>query len=129
MVSIIDLVDYVSDLLKPTKLTLFKYRNPNNQKGTFVVVNPLALVGRLDQNAVVNVNVYTDNLTIKQNNLNDQSQPNTKEIKRVLELVLPLIENNKWGDNILVNVQQSAPIYEETQTFINIRINYRKINY
>lgn len=129
MVDITELTDYIFTLVKKAGLTTYKYRFPNNQKGTFIVVTPLALVGRMDQSAVVNVNVYTDNLTLSLNGKNDQSQPNSSEIKRALNLVLPHIENNEWGNNTLVNIQQSTPIYEETQTFINLRINYRKLNY
>lgn len=129
MVDTLELVDYIFDLVKPSGLTIFKMRSPNNQKGTFVVINSVALVGRKDQSGVVNVNVYTDNLKLNIGGVNDQSQPNTTELKRALNLVLPLIEDNNWENNILVNLQQSNPIYEETQTFINIRINFRKINY
>lgn len=129
MVNITELTDYIYSLVRQANLTTFKYRSPNNQKGTFVVVNPLALVGRKDQSAVVNVNVYTDNLVLNINGVNDQSQPNAAELQRAIELVLPFIEDNNWGNNILVNIDRSTPIYEETQTFINLRINYRKINY
>lgn len=129
MVNITELTDYIYSLVRQANLTTFKYRSPNNQKGTFVVVNPLALVGRKDQNAVMNVNVYTDNLVLNINGVNDQSQPNAAELQRAIELVLPFIEDNNWGDNILVNIDRSTPIYEETQTFINLRINYRKLNY
>lgn len=129
MVDTLELIDYVFNLVKPSGLTIFKMRSPNNQKGTFVVINSVALVGRKDQSGVVNVNVYTDNLKLNIGGVNDLSQPNTAELKRALNLVLPLIEDNDWENNILVNLQQSNPIYEETQTFINIRINFRKINY
>ena len=129
MVDILELTDYIFNLVKPSGLTIFKMRSPNNQKGTFVVINSVALVGRKDQSGVVNVNVYTDNLKLNIGGVNDLSQPNTTELKRALNLVLPLIEDNDWENNILVNLQQSNPIYEETQTFINIRINFRKINY
>lgn len=129
MVDIIELTDYIFNLVKPSGLTIFKYRNTNNKKGTFVVVKPLALVGIQDQTAVVNVNVYADNLKLNIDGQNDQSQPNTAELKRALNLILPYIEDNDWGNNILVNIQQSTPIYEDTQTFINLRINYRQLNY
>ena len=129
MVDTLELIDYIFNLVKPSGLTIFKMRSPNNQKGTFVVINSVALVGRKDQSGVVNVNVYTDNLKLNMRGVNDLSQPNTTELKRALNLVLPLIEDNDWENNILVNLQQSNPIYEETQTFINIRINFRKINY
>lgn len=129
MVDTLELIDYIFNLVKPSGLTIFKMRSPNNQKGTFVVINSVALVGRKDQSGVVNVNVYTDNLKLNIGGVNDLSQPNTAELKRAINLVLPLIEDNNWENNILVNLQQSNPIYEETQTFINIRVNFRKINY
>lgn len=129
MVDTLELIDYIFNLVKPSGLTIFKMRSPNNQKGTFVVVNSVALVGRKDQNAVVNVNVYTDNLKLNIGGQNDQSQPNITELKRAVNLILPLVEDNIWKKNVLVNIQQSNPIYEETQTFINLRINYRQINY
>lgn len=129
MVNTSDLVDYIFNLVKPAGLTTFKYRQPDNQKGTFVVVAPLALVGTKDQTAVINVNVHTDNLKLNIGGTNDFSQPNAKELERAIELVLPFIEDNEWENNVLVNVQQSTPFYEGTQTFINIRINYRKLNY
>lgn len=129
MVDILELTDYIFNLVKNSGLKTFKMRSPNGQKGTFVVVNPLALVGRKDQTAVVNVNVYVDNLNLNIGGQNDQSQPNLTELSRVVNLVLPYIEDNNWENNILVNIERSSPIFEETQTFINLRINYRKINY
>lgn len=129
MVDTIELTDYIFNLIKPSGLQIFKGRFTDNKKGTFVVVNPLALVGRMDQNAVVNVNVYADNLKLNIDGKNDTSQPNYKELSRAVNLALPYIENNEWENNVLVNIQQSSPIYETDQTFINLRINYRKINY
>lgn len=129
MVDILELTDYIFNLVKPSGLTIFKMRSPNNQKGTFVVINSVALVGRKDQTAVVNVNVYADNLNLNLNGQNDQSQPNLTELSRAVNLVLPYIEDNNWENNILVNIERSSPIFEETQTFINLRINYRKLNY
>lgn len=129
MVDTLQLTDYIFSLVRQSGLTTFKLRSPNNQKGTFIVVNPLALVGRLNQEAVVNVNVYADNLKLNIGGKDDQSQPNLIELSRAINLVLPYIEDNDWKNNVLVNIERSQPIYEETQTFINIRINYRQINY
>lgn len=129
MVDTLQLTDYIFSLVRQSGLTTFKLRSPNNQKGTFVVINPLALVGRKNQEAVVNVNVYADNLKLNIGGQNDQSQPNLTELSRAINLVLPYIEDNNWKNNVLVNIERSQPIYEETQTFINIRINYRQINY
>lgn len=129
MVDTLQLTDYIFSLVRQSGLTTFKLRSPNNQKGTFIVVNPLALVGRLNQEAVVNVNVYADNLKLNIGGKDDQSQPNLTELSRAINLVLPYIEDNDWKNNVLVNIERSQPIYEETQTFINIRINYRQINY
>lgn len=129
MVDTLQLTDYIFSLVRQAGLTTFKLRSPNNQKGTFIVVNPLALVGRLNQEAVVNVNVYADNLKLNIGGKDDQSQPNLTELSRAINLLLPYIEDNDWKNNVLVNIERSQPIYEETQTFINIRINYRQINY
>lgn len=129
MVDTLQLTDYIFSLVRQAGLTTFKLRSPNNQKGTFIVVNPLALVGRLNQEAIVNVNVYADNLKLNIGGKDDQSQPNLTELSRAINLVLPYIEDNDWKNNVLVNIERSQPIYEETQTFINIRINYRQINY
>lgn len=129
MVDTLQLTDYIFSLVRQSGLTTFKLRSPNNQKGTFVVINPLALVGRKNQEAVVNVNVYADNLKLNIGGKDDQSQPNLTELSRAINLVLPYIEDNNWKNNVLVNIERSQPIYEETQTFINIRINYRQINY
>lgn len=129
MVDINQLVEYIYSLVVQSGIDTYKYRMPNNLKGTYIVVKPLALVGRKDQTAVVNVNVYTDNLKLNIGGQNDQSQPNNAEMQRVLDLVLPLIEDNQWEQNVLVNIERSSPIYEETQTILNLRINYRKLNY
>lgn len=129
MVDINQLVEYIYSLVVQSGIDTYKYRMPNNLKGTYIVVNPLALVGRKDQTAVVNVNIYTDNIKLNISGQNDQSQPNNAEMQRVLDLVLPLIEDNQWEQNVLVNIERSSPIYEETQTILNLRINYRKLNY
>lgn len=129
MVSIVELTKKISAIARTTGVTIFEGQFTNNKKGTFFVVNPLALVGTKIQTAIVNVNLYTDNLKLNIDGKNDQSQPDYKEQQRILNLVLPLIQDNDWKDNELIRIDSSGVIYEETQTIINIRVEYTQYNY
>lgn len=129
MVKITELTKKIATIVRSTGIPTLEGRMTNNKKGTFFVVNSLALVGTKIQSAIVNVNLYTDNLKLNINNQNDFSQPDLKEIQRVLDLVCPLIEDNDWTNNELIRISTSNFIYEDTQTITNIRVEYTRYNY
>lgn len=108
--------------LNPLGYLRFKYRHPNNEKGTFIVINMPTLNGIQDQRGIINVSIYTDNIG------KDLSQPNSTLLKQLSEEVLPIV-NSTWKDNELVDIASQGMVYEEKQTFYNFKLNYRKLNY
>lgn len=121
MVQIDDIVTDIFKTLKPLGISVFKYRSPIDQKGTFVVINPLAFMGRIEQIAVINVNLYTDNLV--------NTTPNTIELNKHIGKIINALDGNWKENNQLLEYRQSGYIYEDKQTFINLQLNFRKLNY
>lgn len=120
MITIDEVVTKLFTRLKTIGIPVFKYRSPIDEKGTFVVIAPIALQGRVEQQGVFNVNLYTDN--------NKNGTPNSVELNRYAKQIIDIVDNN-WSNAELIEYQQSGYIYEEIQTFINTRVNYRKLNY
>lgn len=120
MITIDEVVTKLYTKLKTLGITVFKYRSPLNHKGTFIVINPLTLQGRIEQQGVFNVNLYTDN--------NSNGTPNSVELNKYAKQIIDIVDND-WSKSELIEYQQSGYLYEETQTFINTRVNYRKLNY
>ena len=122
MIVIEEVVSRLYRELKKPDNTVFKYRHPNNEKGTFIVINMPTLSGIQDQQGIINVNIYTDNLG------HDLSQPNSLLLNELSQEILPIV-NSTWKDNELVDIASQGMFYEEKQTFYNFKLNYRRLNY
>lgn len=120
MVQIDEIVTQIYEMLKPIGISVFKYRSPANRRGVFIVVNPLAFVGRIEQSAVINVNLYADN--------NADGTVNSLKLNEYIGRITEILDSN-WKDNQLIEYGSSNYIYEDKQTFINTKINFRKLNY
>lgn len=120
MITIDEVVTKLYTKLKTLGIPVFKYRSPIDYKGTFIVINSLPLQGRVEQQGVFNVNLYTDN--------NSNGTPNSVELNKYAKQIVDIVDND-WSNSELIEYQQSGYLYEETQTFINTRVNYRKLNY
>lgn len=122
MITIDDIVTRLFKVINNTGLKTFKYRHPNNEYGTFVVINMPTLTGIKDQQGFINVNIYTDNTG------KDKTTPNASELSRLSDLILPIV-NNEWQGNELVDIASQGMFYEQEQTFYNFKLNFRRLNY
>lgn len=117
----------VWDLLKPLGLQVYKYRHPKNAKGTFIVINPLAVVStRMGQDGAINCNIYTDNIVVD----GDASQPMQAEINRVTKLILPILEGDWLPSKTKIDIGSMQQFPEgDSQTLTNIKLNFSFIKY
>lgn len=106
-----------------------KGKRPMNSTKEDVVIKSLPVNNLPLQNAIVNVNVYVPNKAQSINGVQDDSQPDTKRLKQLAELAVPLL-CNQWQDDLSYDVQQQV-MYDDAETkshFINIRVEFFSIN-
>lgn len=124
-----EVVDYIDKELRGKILPLqFKYRAPDNQKGEYIVINPLVSVGNQEQNTTLNINVYVDNLTLSINGKTDNSQPNHVRLTQLQKQLVALVNDN-WKQSGLITVTSQDTFYESGVTFFNLQINFKNFNF
>jgi hypothetical protein len=106
-----------------------KQKRPISSKAEDVVINCLAANNEQLQTAIVNVNIYVPNVTVRLNGAVDTSQPNMARLE-TLAVAAGAILDDQWVDDYNFSVQQQLVIedQESTSHYINFRIEYYSIN-
>lgn len=104
-------------------------KRPIDSKLEDVVIRALTANNLDIQNVIVNVNIYVPNKALSLNGKQDDTQPDTKRLKQLVDIALPLLVD-KWQGDLNYNVQNVIMIEDEASKshYMNIRVEFFSIN-
>lgn len=106
---------------------LCKWNRPDESSKEDIVINSVATTTESTQRMVANVNIYVPD--VKSPVTENHWQPNTKRIKELLDLAMPLIGEVRGVDGGLqydcyITNQQTFSDPTIKQTYINLRVEF-----
>lgn len=99
-------------------------KRPVDSTAEDVVINALP-INNLDlQTAIVNVNIHVPNIDVDINGRQDNTQPDFARLKFLADMAVDIL-SNRWIDDYSFDVQQqSGPVEDVHDHFVNIRVEF-----
>jgi hypothetical protein len=135
MMTSLDMVDVLFQVLWNSSLrnnisgSIYKYKRPASSTKEDVVINSLPVNNLQLQTAVLNVNIHVPNVVATLNGSQDNSIPNTKRLKAIVDEAIPMLKD-RWAQDYNFDIQQQNLFEDDNGTshYINIRIDFYNIN-
>ena len=125
-----DAIDVLYQRLKNTPFTtalqggLYKLQRPVDSIAEDAVINSLGMPNNQVQQGIINLNIHVPNLSLRQ----DNTQPDFARAQQLTALAIVQVKEFYSDDYWFLFQQQNMVQGDDTESIVNIRIEFYSIN-